>query len=197
MIRGMLAAAVVALSLAGCASSVARVDHHLLLQRGTVQYEMQPLELFVMPQELEAPLPPFPASVSGEEVGPVVACVELWLSESGDVTHVGPLHGAAGCATEGDLALVPFEEAVMTTLQAWQFSPARICRFPEHLRAQMERGDCTGREVDIDKVPVRLAYAFTFERKAGLGSVQANSSLPAATSSTTPRTRRSPRTGSQ
>ncbi len=170
MIRGMLAAAVVALSLAGCASSVARVDHHLLLQRGTMQYEMQPLELFVMPQELEAPLPPFPASVSGEEVGPVVACVELWLSESGDVTHVGPLHGAAGCATEGDLALVPFEEAVMTTLQAWQFSPARICRFREDQREQREKGDCRG-DVEVDAVPVRIAYVFRFERHQGRADV--------------------------
>ena len=76
-------------------------------------------------------------------------------------------------------------------------APARICRFPEHLRAQMERGDCTGREVDIDKVPVRLAYAFTFQCTDGRASVQANSSLPAATSSTTPSTRRNPRTGSQ
>lgn len=183
--------------LAACASRIAKVDHQMILQPGEVRHELESLELFVMPMELDAPRPGFPTGYTEGDLMPLVVCVEVWLDASGDPTHVAALQQEPGCPARRDARLPVFEQAVVDALWNWHWTPARICRFPEHLRAQMERGGCTGREVDIDKVPVRLAYAFTFERKAGLGSVQANSSLPAATSSTTPRTRRNPRTGSQ
>lgn len=183
--------------LAACASRVARVDHQVILQPGEVRHELDGLELFVMPMELDARPPGFPAEYGEGDLAPLVVCVEVWLDASGDPTYVAALQQEPDCLPRTDARTLAFEQAVVDALWHWHWAPARICRFPERLRAQMERGDCTGREVDIDEVPVRLAYAFTFERKAGRASVQANSSLPAATRSTTPSTRRNPRTGSQ
>jgi hypothetical protein len=56
-------------------------------------------------------------------------------------------------------------------MRRWTFSAAAICRFPERLRAQRERRDCTGKDVALTHVPVRLTYAFTFERQAGRARV--------------------------
>lgn len=193
----MLAVLAASCVLAACASRVARVDHQVILQPGEVRHELESLELFVMPMELDAPPPGFPAGYAEGDLEPLEVCVEVWLDASGDPTHVVALQQEPQCPPRMDMRVAAFEQAVVDALWHWHWTPARICRFPQHLQAQMERGDCTGREVDIDKVPVRLAYSFTFERKAGRASVQANSSLPAATSSTTPRTRRNPRTGSQ
>ena len=193
----LLIAMVATCLLTACSTRIAKVDHQVILQPGEVRHELDGLELFVMPMELDAPPPAFPPAYADGDLAPLVVCVEVWLDADGHPTHVEALHQEPDCPPRTDARTVAFEQAVLERLMHWYWTPARICRFPEQLRTQMERGDCTGREVDIDKVPVRLAYAFTFERKAGRASVQANNNLPAATSSTTPSTLRNPRTGSQ
>jgi hypothetical protein len=158
-----------ALLLAGCASTVQTVDHEMLLQPGTAQYRMDELELFVMPLELDAPLPVFPEAVTATEVAPVTACAEAWLSEDGDVTHVAAVHGLPGCDAAGE-ASAPFAASVLDALSHWSFTPPMVCRFREDQRAQREAGDCRG-DVEVRRVPVRLAYAFRFERRAGRAAV--------------------------
>lgn len=153
------------LLLAGCASTVETVDHRLLLQPGTETYTLDDYELFVMPVELAAPLPSFPAGVA-EGAETVFVCAETWLSADGDVTRVSPLHGVPGCPATEDPAAVPFEEAVVGSLGDWRFSPAMICRFRPDQREQRERGDCRG-DVDVRRVPVRLAFSFEFRRGEG------------------------------
>jgi hypothetical protein len=165
-----LAGATALIFLAACASTVETVEPRMLLQPGTARYEMPPLDLFVMPMELEAPLPAFPESVPAAEVAPLEACVELWLSAEGDVTRVAVVHDLPGCAEAGNTAAAPFEQAVVDALGRWTFSPARVCHFREDQRAKRDAGDCRG-DVAIDRVPVRLAYAFRFERHQGRADV--------------------------
>ena len=160
------AVAAVASLLAGCASTVETVDHQLLLQPGTAQYQMAPLDLFVMPMELEAPLPAFPEGAPSGELAAVTACAELWLSIDGDITHVAAVRDAPGCAGPADPGAAPFERAVLASLGQWEFSPAMVCRFREDQRDKRARGDCRG-DVEVVRVPVRLAYAFRFERHDG------------------------------
>ena len=163
------AVSVLAMLLAGCASSVETVDHQMLLQPGTAQYEMDDLEFFVMPMELDAPLPVFPEAVTAPEVAPVFVCAEIWLSADGDVTRVAPVGDLPGCGDGADAA-APFEAAVLVRLRQWSFTPARVCRFREDQRDKRERGDCRG-DVEVERVPVRLAYAFRFERHQGRAAV--------------------------
>lgn len=163
--RALLCVAM-ACAAAGCASTVETVDHRMLLQPGTARYEMAELDLFVMPMELEAPLPAFPEDIIDADVPPVEACAELWLSSEGEVTRASAIHDLPGCAGEGDRAAAPFEQTVLDTLRGWSFTPARVCRFREDQRDKRAKGDCRG-DVEVVRVPVRLAYAFRFERRHG------------------------------
>jgi hypothetical protein len=175
-----LAAAVLFL-LTACATRVghvgpapaddARVDHSLLMPQGQARYELDDLALFVMPMELASPAPAFPAGIPAGDVVPVTVCVETWLDDAGDVTRLLPARGVDGCPPQADAQAAPYEQAVVQAMRAWSFSAAAICRFPERLRAQRERGDCRGEDVALTHVPVRLTYAFTFERRAGRAQV--------------------------
>jgi hypothetical protein len=172
-----VAAAGLALLSAACATQVAHVDpapvdvasvgHALLLPSGQPQYRLDGLTLFVMPIELDSPPPVFPSSVAAGDVAPVTVCVEAWLDDAGDVSRLVPARGGDGCPKQADAQASPYEQAVLAAMHAWSFSAAAICRFPERLRAQRDRGECTGSEVELTRVPVRLTYAFTFERHAG------------------------------
>jgi hypothetical protein len=164
-------AACLCLVTAACATRVAKVDHQVILQPGESRYELSELELFVMPMELEAPPPEFPAAYAQGDLAPLVVCAEVWLDTHGDITHVASLHQEPDCPARTDARTLAFEQAVVARLRQWTWGPARICRFPERLREQRERDDCTGNEVDVVPVPVRLAYAFTFQRSAGRASV--------------------------
>lgn len=174
-----LAAGAIA-ALAACATRVAhvdlqhermRIDHALLTPADQPQYQMDDLALFVMPMELESPPPAFPARIAPGDVAPVTVCVEVWLDDAGDVSRLVPAHGTAGCPAQAVAAAAPYEQAVVEAMRRWTFSAAAICRFPERLRAQRERRDCTGKDVALTHVPVRLTYAFTFERQAGRARV--------------------------
>jgi len=174
-------AAGAALLLAACATRVAHVepvppdrthvDYALLMPPGQPRYEMDDLALFVMPIELESPTPAFPAGIPGGDVAPVTVCVEAWLDDAGDISRLVPAHGGDACPQQADAQLAPYEQAVVKTMHAWSFSAAAICRFPERLRAQRDRGDCRGKDIALTHVPVRLTYAFTFERRAGRAQV--------------------------
>jgi hypothetical protein len=166
-----VAAAMACCLVAGCASQVAKVDHQVILQPGVVHHELDELELFVMPIELESPPPEFPAAYAHGDLSPLVVCAEVWLDTHGDITRVAPLHQEPDCPARTDARTLAFEQAVVARLRQWIWGPARICRFPERLREQREHDDCTGNEVDVVPVPVRLAYAFTFQRSAGRASV--------------------------
>lgn len=155
-----------------------RVDHALLLQAGQPQYQMDDLSLFVMPSELEAPSPAFPSGVAPGDLAALAVCVEVWLDDAGEVSRLFPARGGEGCPKQVDAQAGAFEQAVVQAMRGWRFSAAAICRFPEHLRAQRERGDCRGKEIELTHVPVRLTYAFTFQRKAGLAQIAATR-LPA------------------
>lgn len=179
MMRTVAAAGFAAL-LTACATRVAhvdastertRIDHALLQPAGQPQYRMDDLALFVMPMELESPPPTFPAGVAPGDVAPRTVCVEAWLDDVGDVARLVPAHGSAGCPAQASADIAPYEQAVVDAMHRWTFSAAAICRFPERLRAQRERGDCRGSDVELTHVPVRLTYAFTFERRAGHAQV--------------------------
>ncbi len=175
-----LCAAGTAFLLAACATRVAPVDapassthveHALLMPPGQPRYEMDDLALFVMPMELESPSPAFPAEIPAGDVAPVTVCVEAWLDGGGDISRLAAAHGVDGCPERADAQAEPYERAVVDAMRAWSFSAAAICRFPEHLRAQRERRDCRGKDIALVHVPVRLTYAFTFERHAGRAQV--------------------------
>lgn len=152
----------------GCATRSASVDHRMLLPPGGDRIELEPQQLFVMPIALSQPEPEFPLAEAGT-TGPVevTACAEVWLSAEGDVTRVTPFHDAPECEPGADPEMRGYAQAVDAALRRWEFTPAMICEFPPQALAKRERGDCTGPEVTVRRVPVRLNYAFTFSSRDG------------------------------
>lgn len=151
----------------------------MLLPAGGDRIELESLQLFVMPIALAQPEPTFPPADAGT-TGPieVTACAEVWLSADGDITRVAPFHATSECEPGAGAAMRGYAQAVDDALRLWEFTPAMICEFPPEALDKHERGDCTGPEVTVRRVPVRLNYAFTFssrngKRQVGIASKQA------------------------
>lgn len=159
---------------AGCATRSASVDHRMLLPDGA-RHEIAATQLFVMPVMLDAPEPAFPPGAA-DAPGEVVVCAEVWLSPDGEVTRVAP-SAAPGCADRADARVARYAREVDAAIAGWEFTPAMVCEFPPQALDKRERGDCTGPEVQVRRVPVRLAYAFTFEVRDGRRRVS-NRGLP-------------------
>jgi hypothetical protein len=159
-----LALAIVA---AGCATRSSSVDHRMLLPQGGDRVELESRELFVMPVALASPEPVFPEMEAPAATVDVEVCAEIWLSVDGDVTRVAPFHATPECAQGADPAMRDYAQAVEAALRRWEFTPAMICEFPPELLARRDEGDCTGPEVTVRRVPVRLNYAFTFSSRDG------------------------------
>ena len=139
----------------------------MLLPQTGAQHAVTTTQFFVMPMALASPEPAFPAAADNAGAVEVVVCSEIWLSEDGDITRVAPVEAAPDCASGADARTQAFAQAVAAALQRWEFTPAMICEFPPQSVDKRERGDCTGPEVTVRRVPVRLDYAFTFSSRNG------------------------------
>ena len=71
------------------------------------------------------------------------------------------------CAAQPDAAYVA---AALEAVRQWTFFAAAICEFPAGLA---KTGDCSGEGVVVRAVPIRLMYAFAFERSGGKARVRA------------------------
>lgn len=166
--RGWLAVALLP-ALIACGAHTTRVAHRMLMPASGERHETDAHELFVMPLTLSSPQPAFPEHAGVPDRGDLelVVCAEVWLSENGDVTRVAPLADAPGCAGGSDPSSAPYAASVLAALRGWEFTPAMICSFPPEALDRRARGDCTGPDVVIRRVPVRLDYAFTFSSRHG------------------------------
>lgn len=97
----------------------------------------------------------------------MVVCAEVWLSADGDITRVAPFDATPDCARSTEPEARDYAQAVADALRRWEFTPAMICEFPPQSLGKRARGDCTGQEVVVRRVPVRLNYAFTFSSREG------------------------------
>jgi hypothetical protein len=151
----------------GCATHGASVGHRMLPPGDGARHEIAPTQFFVMPMALAAPEPVYPAIVDTTAALEVVVCTEIWLSADGEITRIVPLDDAPGCSPGTDTGLQAYAQSVATALEGWEFTPAMICEFPPQAPDKRGRGDCTGPEVTVRRVPVRLDYAFTFSNRNG------------------------------
>ncbi len=159
--------AMAALFLAACAVRSASVGHRMLLPETGARHVVASTQLFVMPLTLAAPEPAFPAVAEDAKAVEVTVCAEVWLSENGDLTRIAPFDDGPECAAGAGPQAQPYAQSVAEALRRWQFTPAMICEFPPELLDKRAKGDCTGSEVTVRRVPVRLNYAFTFSSRDG------------------------------
>lgn len=164
---GPLLAAAMVVGIAGCATRSASVGHRMLLPGTGPQHAVEATQFFVMPMTLASPEPVFPQVAETREAFELTVCAEIWLSADGDITRVAPFDGAPECAGGADPQAQAYARSVTEALRRWEFTPAMVCDFPPHLLDKRARGDCTGPEVAVRRVPVRLDYAFTFSSRDG------------------------------
>lgn len=166
-VAGALAVALLAGLPAACVTRSASVGHRMLLPGTGARYEPGPTGLFVMPLVLSSPEPEFPAAAG--PVGSIekTVCAEVWLSADGEITRVAPFDQSSECAEGGDAQAQPYAASVAAALRHWEFTPAMVCEFPPDQPDRRAQGDCTGPDVTVRRVPVRLNYAFTFSSRNG------------------------------
>ena len=177
------ALAVVALILVvaatGCASRSASIEHRMLLPQAGARHAVASTQFFVMPVSLATPEPVFPELAEGAGAIDLTVCAEIWLSEDGDVSRVVPFDATVECAETSTERALAYAQAVVEAMRGWEFAPAMICEFPPQSMDKLGRGDCTGPEVAVRRVAVRLDYAFTFSIRNGRKQVGVARKLPA------------------
>jgi len=159
----VMAALVLVVAATGCASRSARID----VDQAGARHAVESTQFFVMPVSLAAPEPAFPELAEDAGAIDVTVCAEIWLSEDGDVSRVMPFDATPECAQTGAVQARAYAQAVVEAMRGWEFTPAMICEFPQQLLARRDSGDCTGPDVTVRRVPVRLDYAFSFSSREG------------------------------
>ena len=163
------------LCLAGCAiPRAARVDQRMLIPESADRYSIEENQVFLMPLSLGNDPPSFPAELEHVTLVPTTICMDVVISEAGSVTQALPLQGLDRCGV-GDTAAVPvLQRAVRSALAQWRFEPATLCTFPDVGAARRANGICLESEAQRQALPVRLAYAFTFEIVDGKRNIRSS-----------------------
>ena len=163
------------LCFAGCATQrAASVEQKMLIPESTDRYSVGENQIFLMPLSLGNDAPVFPAELERAALAPTTVCVDVVISDAGNVTQALPLQGMDNCGA-GDAAAIPvLQRAVQSALAQWRFEPATVCTFPDVEAARRANGTCLESEAQRRALPVRLAYAFTFEIVDGKRNIRSS-----------------------
>ena len=163
------------LCFAGCATQrAASVGQKMLIPESEDRYSIGENELFLMPLSLGNDAPVFPAELERAALMPTTVCVDVVISATGSVTQMFPLQGMDNCGA-GDAAAIPvLQQAVQSALAQWRFEPATLCTFPDVEATKRANGTCLESEAQRRALPVRLAYAFTFEIVDGKRNIRSS-----------------------
>jgi hypothetical protein len=166
MIRSMTLVAMLALT--ACAGSRStQVGASMILPPQARMMKMEQQQLFLMANHLNPEhLPDYPAPQMAAGPERARVCVDLVVSEAGEVVWAVPLHGGPDCPATAEPALVPFEQAALAAVREWRFTAAAVCTFPPGIE---KNDDCEGEGVTERAVPLRMAFTFDFSRHEGRG----------------------------
>lgn len=159
---------VAVLALSACAGSRStQVGASMILPPQARTMKMQEQQLFLMANHLNPEhLPDYPAQQMATGPEKVRVCVDLVVSDAGEVIWAVPLHGGPDCPVSAEPALAPFEQATLAAVREWQFTAAAVCTFPPGIE---KNEDCAGEGVTERAVPLRMAFTFDFSRREGRG----------------------------
>lgn len=164
-----LAVAGLVLGLAACASRGTSIDKRMVLPPGAPALALETREAFLMAVPIHAPLPRLAEVAAGPD-GRTEVCVEIVVDAEGRVPEARHMPGVDAC----DAAPAPVDvAAALDAVRQWTFFAAAICEFPEGMA---KTDDCSGEGVAVRAVPIRLMYAFAFERSGGKARVRARRS---------------------
>lgn len=154
----------VAAALAGCAHTRGSVDARMVLPAAAPRMQLSETQGLLMAVSIEQPMPLYPESAAGGD-GRTEVCVSFVVTADGQVSEAAHAPGVDTCAERPDPALVA---AALDAVSRWTFFGAAICEYPQGVAPAP---DCSGEDAVLRAVPIRLMYAFTFERVGGRGRV--------------------------
>lgn len=155
--RTIAGAALIVVAVAGCKTRSA-VDMRMVLPPMTEVMDVPKGKTFLMASPVTQPMPKYPVGVQRGASAHV--CIELVIDENGAVASATPLYGLHECPAAQDELDTRFVDSAVEAAGRWQFLAAAICTFPEGGEAT---DDCSGDEVVVTTVAIKLAYVFTFQ----------------------------------
>lgn len=96
---------------------------------------------------------------------PVVdICLELVIGEHGGVESSKLIKDMPSCngSWVSNDAYSLFVDSARDAVSEWYFLPTRVCIYPEGVDADKQSDDCSGKDVRVRDIPIKLAYRFTF-----------------------------------
>ena len=162
---GMLVTLAVLLN-SGC-KSTSQVDMRMILPAGAPVMDIPEDKMFLMASPVSQPMPTYPEGVS--HTAEVSTCVEMVIDETGAVSSATPLYGLPDCPQQQASIDPRFVGSSIEAVKNWQFLAAAVCTFPP---GTSMTEDCSGDDVVIAPVAIKLAYAFSFH-SSGRVSAQA------------------------
>ena len=155
--RRIAAAALVVLPIAGCKTN-STVGMHMVLPPMAEVMDIPKNKTFLMASPVAQPLPAYPSGVQRGDSTRV--CIELVIDENGAVASTTPLYGLPECPAPKEELDPQFVGAAVDAAGRWQFLAAAVCTFPEGAETM---DDCSGDEVVVTTVAIKIAYVFTFQ----------------------------------
>lgn len=156
--HAMAAMALTAAFVAGCKTN-SEVGMRMVLPPMAEVMEVPEGRTFLMASPVTQPLPEYPSGVHRGASAHV--CIELVIDENGAVESATPLYGLHDCPAAEDELDARFVDSAVQAASRWQFLAAAICTFPNGVEPE---DDCSGDEVAVTTIPIKLAYVFTFQR---------------------------------
>lgn len=143
--------------LAGCKTNSA-VGMRMVLPPGAQAMSIPKNQGFLMASPVSQPMPLFPAN-DRTEISTSV-CVELVISESGEISSATPLYALPECPQTKSQLDQRFVHAAVEAAMKWQFLAAATCVFPAETPMT---DDFSGEGVVITPVPIMVSYVFSFQ----------------------------------
>lgn len=126
-------------------------------------------KVFLMAVPLSEKIPDFPSDMLTRSTRDTHVCVEIVVSVVGIVSSVMPLYETIECPMSKKQTDARFTKAVADAVQTWEFFAAGICTFPVTIAKNEE---CKGEGVVIERVPIKMAFMFTFQVDGGRVSIR-------------------------
>lgn len=164
-VRDALVMAAAVVGLAGCASRGTAIDKRMVLPPGAATMTLETRQGFLMAVPVHEPLPVLADDARGPD-GRTEVCVEIVIDVEGQVSEARHMPGVDACDAQPDAG---YAAAALAAVRQWTFFAAALCEFPGE---QPVTEDCSGEGVTVRAVPIRLMYAFAFERSGGKARVR-------------------------
>jgi len=155
--RTIAAAALIVVLVAGCKTR-STVGMQMVLPPMAEVMDVPKDKTFLMASPVTQPLPAYPSGVKRGATAHV--CIEFVIDENGAVASTTPLYGLPECPAPQEELDPQFISSAVEAAGQWQFLAAAICTFPEGVEPTE---DCSGEEVVVTTVAIKIAYVFTFQ----------------------------------